>query len=408
MNESFFNWVSAHMPDNPTDLRLRFAGKPSPDGVDIPLAILQVECRRKCARKLASTLRLFPEFIFPTALSAEQCSSDTLAGFHADLVPEGARTGVDLTAGLGIDVLTLCRRGLEMTAIERSAELADALRHNASGLTGGKLTVVNADCREWLETACASGRRFDLAFIDPARRSDTGGRLFALEACSPDVTAMLPRLAGLCKRLVIKASPMLDVSHTATELTPPGPTRLIAAGTATECKELIAVIDFESAPQTPVIETVTLLPSGNTASFSFTTGSEHRAGPIPAGPGISTGMYIHEPYPATMKSGAHRSLAAAFGLYGFAPNTRLYYSEMPACGFPGESFKVRDVQEYSSRNIKRFASSYPSVSVTARNFGLTAENLRRKLGVKEGDGHLRLFALTDAGNKRILVVCQRI
>ncbi|MDE6277137.1 MAG: RsmD family RNA methyltransferase [Muribaculaceae bacterium] len=403
---SFFSWINDHLSDNPADLRLRFAGKPGPAEVDIPFAILQVECRRKCARKLADTLASFPRFVFPTALSAEQCSSDRLASFHASLVPEGACTGVDLTAGLGIDAMTLGRRGLAMTAVEQAHELAKALRYNSRGLGVEDFEVVEGDCREWLSRAVAEGRRYDVAFIDPARRSESGGRLFALEACSPDVLAMLPDLAKVCGRLIVKASPMLDVIHTAAELTPPGATELIAAGTTTECKELIAVVDFPSAGTALRIRSVTLLPDGTASEYSYTVADEREAPSVAAGPGIAPGMVLCEPYPSTMKCGAHRALAAAFGLYGFDANTRLYYATEAPDGFPGESFDVVDVQEYASKNIKRFARKYPAISVTARNFGLTAEELRRKLAVRDGDGRLRVFGLTAADGRRLLIVGQ--
>lgn len=408
-SDDFFSWIDAHRADRPADLRLRYAGKAgaSAGGADMAFAILQVECRRKCARKLEATLAAFPRFVFPTALSAEQCSSDRLAAFHASLVPDGARTGVDLTAGLGIDAMALGRKGLAMTAVERTPELAEALRYNSRGLGVEGFEVVEGDCREWLAAAVADGRRYDVAFIDPARRSDTGGRLYALEACEPAVLAMLPELAKVCRRLIIKASPMLDVSQTARELTPPGAAEIIAAGTATECKELIAVVDFGDGEKAePLVRSVTLLSDGSKVEYDFTAAEEREAPPVPAGPGIAAGMSICEPYPATMKCGAHRALAAAFGLWGFDANTRLYYAAEAPAGFPGESFEVLDVQEYASRNIKRFARKYPAISVSARNFGLTAEELRRKLGVREGDGLLRVFGLTASGGRRILVVGQ--
>lgn len=404
----FFAWIDSHAKEDPQTLRLRFAGKPSPEGVDIPAAILQIECRRKCARKLAGTLAAAPEFVFPTALSAEQCSSDRLALFHASLLPEGTRTVVDLTAGLGIDAMTIARKGIAVTAIERQPALADALRHNSRALGIEDFTVECADCRQWLEDAAGRGLRFDAAFIDPARRGSDGERLFALEACEPDVLDMLPLLAQICRRLIIKASPMLDISHTIAELTPPGPARVIAAGTSTECKELIAVVDFPAADTEPTIEAATLLDSV-TATFAFTPETERLAPAVPDGPGIAPGMYICEPYPATMKCGAHKVLAERFALFGFGANTRLFYSEeSPADDFPGEAFKVIDVQDYASRNIKRFAGKYPAISVTARNFGINADQIRKKLGVREGDGHLRLFAVTAASDKRLLIVCERV
>lgn len=42
------------------------------------------------------------DFIFPTSLSAEQCTSELLARFHANLVPDNGVV-LDMTCGLGID-----------------------------------------------------------------------------------------------------------------------------------------------------------------------------------------------------------------------------------------------------------------------------------------------------------------
>jgi 16S rRNA G966 N2-methylase RsmD len=408
MTKDFFDWIEAHKSDNPADLRLKYAAKKSPEGIDIPLAILQIECRRKCARKLRTTLARFPEFIFPTALSAEQCSSDALAEFHATLIPPNAETGADLTAGLGIDALALARQGLRMTAVDKAPELTRALGINADTLPDGRLSAVNADCRQWLRTEAEQNRKFDVIFIDPARRASDGKRLFALSDCAPDVVEIMPLLARTCRRLIIKASPMLDITHTIGELTPPGPSRIIAAGTNSECKELIAIVDFP-APDSPVIiEAATILSAEKCVRFSYTPDDEHSAPPVNPGPGLAPPMYLLEPYPATMKCGAHRCLASRFGVYGFDPNTRLYYSPELPVEFPGECFETIDVQEYTSHNIKRFARTYPAISVTTRNFGIGADELRRKLRVREADGSLRLFALTDAQGRKLLALCKRI
>lgn len=120
------DWVNAHIDDDPIKLRLKFAGKiPCLD-----MALIQIECRRKAKKKLAETLQC-KEFIFPTRLSEEQCTSDTLAAFHASLVNDGA-TVVDLTAGLGIDAFHIARKAASVTAVEQEPVIAEALRHNAA------------------------------------------------------------------------------------------------------------------------------------------------------------------------------------------------------------------------------------------------------------------------------------
>lgn len=97
------DWITAHSGDDTARLRLRHAGDPG-----MAHAIMQIECRRKAARKLHDTLRN-DGFVFPTALSAEQCTSDNIAAYHASLIAPG-ETVLDMTAGLGIDAFHMARR----------------------------------------------------------------------------------------------------------------------------------------------------------------------------------------------------------------------------------------------------------------------------------------------------------
>lgn len=242
ISQTLFEWVRANANADPAALWLKYAGKQG--RLDFNEAIIQIECRRKFGRKLGDTLSSFADFYFPSVLAGEQSSSDILADYHASLVPEGM-TVVDLTSGLGIDVLHMAKRASSVVAVERTPALVEALRYNSRGLAlGDVVTSVCADCIDYIDRCVAEGRRFDMAFIDPARRAADGGRLYALADCSPDVVALLPKISQICNMLVIKASPMLDIAHTAASLQRT-PVSIAAAGTAAECKELVITVLFE-------------------------------------------------------------------------------------------------------------------------------------------------------------------
>ncbi len=193
-------------------------------------------------QKLASTLRC-RAFEFPTALSAEQSTSDRLAAFHASMIPQGASV-VDLTSGLGIDVFHFAGLASHVTAVEIDPVVAGALINNAAVLGLDNINVVNADCRDFL----ADLPHYDVAFIDPARRGDGGRRLYALEECRPNIIEMIPSLSRCCGTLVVKMSPMLDVTAVCRQLSP-YIVKLIAIGDRHECKELVAVLDFNANMQ---------------------------------------------------------------------------------------------------------------------------------------------------------------
>ena len=80
-NDDFFRWIEEHHNENPAVLRLKWAGRPLP--FDLDAALIQIECRKKCAGKLSDTLGTSPRFYFPSILSAEQSTSDRLASFHS-------------------------------------------------------------------------------------------------------------------------------------------------------------------------------------------------------------------------------------------------------------------------------------------------------------------------------------
>ena len=401
-SNEFFKWIDLHAKKDPSALRLKYAGKTSPE-MDYGNAITQIECRRKFGTKLSETLAAFPEFIFPSILSGEQSTSDLLAQFHTDLIVDKSAV-CDLTAGLGIDAFHFCQKAKTVTAVEIDNERVEAIRYNASGLGLDNLEIVAGDCREFIKEAAAKGFYFDYVFIDPARRSDDGKRVFALSDCKPDIIELLPVLSKICCNLIIKASPMLDITHcirTLGNITE----SVIVLGTQTECKELVIVINFKHETESPIIRCVTLSNNG-TAEISFTL-SEENILDIRSGRPLEPGDYIYEPYPSVMKSGAFNLLANKFNLWQFSANTRLLYSDKCDNSFPGSIYSVIDVQPYASKVIKRLNKKYPLANIATRNFGVNADILRARLGIKDG-GNVKIYGYTDENNDRILAVTEKI
>lgn len=385
-------WIISHINDDPARLRLKYGAEHARD-------ILQIECRRKYAAKLGPVLEQLPDFEFPTALSGEQSTSWPLAQWHASLVRKPDATVVDLTAGLGIDAYAMACRGCRVTAVERDPEVAAALSRNYAGVAG--FEAVCADCREYVRTC---GRHFDVIFIDPARRDAAGRRVFALDGCEPDVTAMLPDLRRICDTLIVKASPMLDVAHTLRLM--PDAHQVIALGTTTECKELDVVCRFDvPAPEQPLIRAVTVNAGGVVSDFAFTRADEAAAEPRYGVP--RPGDYVYDPYPAVMKAGALKLPGCLNGLSKLHANTHLWFGPQELTDFPGHRFRVVEVLPYASKHIKRYAAAHPRVNVTARNFDVVADALRRKLGVTDASDQ-RLFAVTGPDGAKYLITCENV
>ena len=388
-----FNWIEQHFDDNPSALRLKYGKEHGDD-------ILQIEMRKKHGAKFAETLKENPEFVFPTSLSAEQSTSDLLAAFHSSLIESGAKVA-DLTAGLGIDAMAFAKKAAYVAAVEKSKEVAAALEKNTEKLKN--LQVFEGDCRNIVENWVEKNEKFDAVFIDPARRDSAGGRVFALESCEPDVVEMLPLIAKITPRLIVKASPMLDISHTVGELSP-YVVKTIALGTTTECKELLAVCELTLTEQPETtISAVTLGPELK-SEFSFTRNEEAKATAKFGVP--KAGDIILDPYPAVMKAAPNRLLGERYGVTKIGSNTHLWFSNEPVERFPGSEWRIIEVLPYMSKHIKRYSSRFPKVSVTARNFDISSDALRAKL--KVSDGPLRLFAVNAFDGRKLLITCEKI
>jgi len=390
LSENIIKWIEEHRDCDTSKLRLSCRKK---DNYALyEFAIMQIECRKKSAKKLSKTLQS-PKFIFPTSLSAEQCTSDRLASFHASLIAEG-ETILDMTAGLGIDAFHLAQKASHITAIDLNSDVAEALSINAKEIGLQNFTALNADSVEYLKSTT---QHFDTIFIDPARRGDGGKRLFALSDCQPNVVELIELIKAHCNKLIIKASPMLDATQILREL--PDVTELYAIGTKQECKEIVAIVDFKNFASIRSLHCVTT--SETDCKFSFSQREETDA--ISTNGEILPGMYLYEPYPSVMKLQPFKTLSQRYDVAKLHQHTHLYTSSKIIPDFPGECYKIERIFPFTSRIIKEVSKEFPKANVTVRNFILSAEDLRKRLKIKD-DNKYRLYGVTVSNGDRLLII----
>lgn len=357
---------------------------------------LQHYCRRKASSKLPA-LTAIGEFVFPTALSAEQCTSELLASYHVSLVEAGA-TAADLTAGLGVDSFSLARRCRSLTSVELDPTVCRALSHNAELLGYRNMTVVNSNCMEWIETA----GQFDTIFIDPYRRGNEGGRVFALSDCTPDVVGNLDLLLSHCSELIIKASPMLEATRIAGELGR-HVRKIIFLGTRNECKETIVICDMGTHGN-PAVEAVTLADNGLSWCFA-PHHDEANARTIYATPKV--GDILMEPFPAVMKTGAYEAFASAFDVAPLARDTHLFVCKADVANLaltPAHCFSIERVMPFDKRTCRALSKEFSHLNVAVRNFPIKAPELEKRLNMKPGGNHKLYGATLSDGSATLLLV----
>ena len=179
--------------------------------VDMPLAIRQINGKQKIKLKIPLFFST-DDILYPIQLSLEQSSSQSTAYYKSTLC-EG-NTLVDLTGGFGIDCYFMAENFSQVTYVERDAELCELARHNFKALGRKNIDVIHADSEKHL----AQMEKVDWIYIDPARRSESGKKVFFLSDCDPDVSALAPLLLEKADKVMIKLSPMLDITATVSEL----------------------------------------------------------------------------------------------------------------------------------------------------------------------------------------------
>jgi hypothetical protein len=390
-------FIAEHRADDPAKLLLSARKYPE---VDIPFVAEQLQARRQIREKLpewyASDL-----VVLPSRIAAEQCSSWQTAAYKQRLVV--GTTLCDLTGGLGVDSYYLSKQTERSIYIERFADYCEAARHNFGVLGAKHIEVVNGDSRS-MELP-----EVDTIYLDPARRGDAGKRLFDLHDCEPDVVAMKGELLAKAKRVVVKVSPMADVSRTLALL--PETVEVHVLSVKGECKELLFVMDREAASTVAVdkcnavtVTCVNYLTDGREVSFGYRLADEAASQPLAASAPM---RYLYEPNASILKAGAFRTVAHRFALRKLHPNSHLYTSDELAADFPGRIFEVGEVIDFASKNIKTLASRYPKANLTTRNFPLTVDALRKKTKIKDG-GDDYLFATTCEGDRRVVVCCRKV
>ncbi|MBQ4205544.1 MAG: RsmD family RNA methyltransferase, partial [Bacteroidales bacterium] len=202
MNTATRDFIEKHLKDDVRQLALQKFS----DDVDKMLVLNQIEARQLLSKKVPMWASN-PDLLFPRHLSLEQCSSELTAKYKASLVENG-NVFVDLTGGLGIDSYFLSEKFKTSYYVENQKELCNLADHNFAVL-GRKITVVNSDA----ETFLNQNLKFDLVFIDPARRDVYNRKMVSLHDCTPDVVNFVGTWrAASVQTVMIKLSPMLDIS----------------------------------------------------------------------------------------------------------------------------------------------------------------------------------------------------
>jgi hypothetical protein len=359
----------------------------------------QVEGRQRTHDKLP-TFAQIEDWWYPVRLSCEQCSSEATARYKAAIIRQlGEKQDIliDLTGGYGVDTYFLSEQTAQAHYVERNEELCRIAQHNFQ-IANKPIHVHNTSAEDFLaqypmeESAATDGQKHVVIYLDPARRDAHGGKVFCIEDCEPNIIKILPSLRATSNTILIKFSPMLDITSALQSLGNEWDVHVVALHN--EVKEIIFVTGNNR------IHAVNILHEGND-QFSFTR-SEEKSALCAMTDCICE--YIYEPNAAIIKAGAFRLVSERYQLHKLDHNTHLYTADQLIEDFPGRVWKVIAQPIKNQRDIA--ALGIQRAAILTRNYPLTPEQLRKKFKVQESDSHFLIGA--RIATKPTLILAERI
>lgn len=407
------------------------------------LAVNTIEGRRRLRKKLPEWVAC-TGLVYPSSLCAEQCSSSDTARYKASIVQRifneyvgtvasmvgdtcrttgsatvnkmvtepaevtiGTRkTGriADLTGGLGVDSWAFSEVAEEVLYNEMNPALAAAARHNFKALGVTNIFIKNSEATSDSLKDIFGDFRPDVIFLDPARRDSAGKKVFLLEDCSPDVLKILPELFGISRFVLLKLSPMADITMAVERLDRTyeeylekasgkgwngqwvREVHVVASGG--ECKELLILLDGEWNEG----YSLTCREDGKTLTFKPEEITKAKTGY----PDSTFARIIFEPGKSLTKAGVSNAICERFGLVKLARFTHLYTISEPLSDSESEQrtaplkdfgkvFYVKEILPLNKSSMKDVGKRYPHSEVSAKNIPMSSDELRTRLKVKSGD-----------------------
>ena len=330
---------------------------------------------------------------WPVRLSMEQCSSEAAASYKASVVKGFPRRGkfVDFTGGFGVDFFFIAPHFSKAVYVEQNAELCRLARHNFPLLNLRNTTVVEGRMEDVFPEIIGEDASDVVCLIDPARRDAAGRKMVGLKDCTPDVTAVVPRLLEKGAGVMLKLSPMLDITAALREL--PGEWGVHAVSVDGECKELLLVSGGREIHAVDIQH-------DKVSDFCLNDKSQLQPRTKWAD---RVGANLYEPSPSVLKAGLQDALPGE----KLSKESHLFTSDERMENFPGRSFHVDGVSGFSKADVKKLLAGVTKANLTVRGFPMSVAQLRKKLNLREG-GDVYLFAATLQDKSHVLIKCTKI
>jgi len=349
----------------------------------------QILAKNKCQKKLPNWFSS-KNIYYPKKINIEQTSSEITAKYKSNLV--SGESLIDITGGFGIDSYYFSQKVKKVTHCEINSQLSEIVAHNYKQLNCSNIENYFGDGLDLLKK---SPLKFDWIYIDPSRRNDLKGKVFLLKDCLPNIPNNLDLLFEKSNHILIKVSPILDISSAISELNFVKNIYIVAV--ENEVKELLFILkkDFNQNITTNTINFI----KNEIQQFNFGLNESSSA------TFSEPKQYLYEPNAAILKAGAFNQISEHFKIDKLHHHSHLYTSKN-LIKFPGRSFEIKHSIPYDKKQLKKLIPTNKA-NITIRNFPETVAQIRKKTKLKDG-GFQYLFFTTDINNNHIILICEKL
>ncbi len=344
--------------------------------------------------KAAKKLPVFTSHgCFLTAKSYEQSSSEHLAHYKARLFKGDVL--LDLSGGLGIDDIAFSGSFGSVVSIDNDTALNELVRANLVKMGLSNILRIDSSAEEFIK----SNIKASLIYIDADRRT-TGKRSVLLENSSPPVLLMLDRMFEISHKILLKLSPLIDISYVYRALRGIREVRVISLDG--EVKEILVLLERNHDGKTEIYA-VGLMPGKEDMVFSGISLNEPKLDIN------ENGDFFYEPSPSLIKSGLAHQYALKNEISGISNNGIFLTSNKFIKNFFGRSFKVISKFDFGKSAVRNYlkVNHISKANVARRNFPEIAEDLRRVFKISDG-GEDYLFFTSGNNKKKLFYHCQKI
>ncbi|WP_400079116.1 class I SAM-dependent methyltransferase [Winogradskyella sp. R77965] len=387
LNTEIQKYIDANLKSDIASLLLK--GVPFND-IEAKTIIEQVEAKKRCEKKLPTWFNT-DDIYYPNKLNIEQTSSEITATYKANLV--SGESLIDLTGGFGIDAYYFSKQIDSVVHCEVDTELSSIVKHNYQALNASNIRCKNESGIDVLKQL---DQPFDCIYIDPSRRDDSKKKVFLLSDCTPNIKTFQNLFLKYAKGVMIKTSPLLDLSATRSDLNHVKEIHVVAVNN--EVKELLWLLERDYEGDV-TIKSVNLQ-KDKIHNFEFNFENE-----VIADVKYSEPLnYLYEPNSAILKAGAFNSISEQLMLNKLHKHSHLYTSDA-LIDFPGRRFQIKKTLSFKKKVFAKEKIS--KANVTTRNFPISVSDIRKKLKIKDG-GSTYLFFTTNLNDEKVILVCSKL